>query len=116
MPDYIDYWDDKSQTQKRRACTAAEQAAIDASRVVSPVPARVSRKAARLALAQAGKFHLVQPAINSMPEPQRTIVQIEWDDSTTFERASSTVALIGTAIGASSSELDALFVTASTIE
>ena len=116
MPDYVDYWDDKSRTQKRRVCTAAEQAAIDAARAVSPVPARVTRKAARLALAKAGKFHMVQPAIDSMPEPQRTLVQIEWDDSQTFERASSTVAMIGAAIGSTSAELDALFIAAATLE
>lgn len=32
MADFIDYWDDAEEKQKRRQCTAAEQAELDAIR------------------------------------------------------------------------------------
>ena len=119
MPDYVDYWDEKEGKQKRRLCTPAEQAQVDAARsaaAVPVVPMVVSRKAARLALAHEGLFHQVQTAIDAMPEPERTLTQIEWDDSLTFERNSVTVNTIGAALGLTSELLDALFVTAGTLE
>lgn len=119
MTDYVDYWDEKAGKQKRRACTVEEQAEVDARRAAAAlpyVPQTVSRKAARLALAHEGLFHLVQPAIDAMTDPQRTLTQIEWDDSLTFERNNATVIAIGTALGLNDELLDALFATAGTLE
>lgn len=119
MTDYVDYWDEEDGEQKRRACTAEEQAQIDSQRAaasVPQVPESVSRKAARLALAHEGLFHLIQPSIDAMEEPQRTLTQIEWDDSLTFERSNTTVIAIGAALGLNDELLDALFVTAATLE
>jgi hypothetical protein len=119
MPDYVDYWDEEEGKQKRRACTPAEQSEVDKARATASVPIvpkSVSRKAARLALAHEGLFHLVQPAIDALPEPQRTLTQIEWNDSLTFQRDSPVVNAIGAAIGLNSELLDALFVTAGTLE
>lgn len=82
---------------------------------VSP-PRVVSRKSARLALLNADKLQLVQPAIDALAEPDKTFVQIEWDDSLTFERDSSTLQMIAGAIGISDEELDALFIAAAALE
>lgn len=119
----ICFWNEKANdgkgAQETRAATQAEQdevAARQAAAVVPVVPASVSRKAARLALAHEGLFHQVQPAIDAMQEPERTLTQIEWDDSLTFERNSITVNTIGAALGLDSELLDALFVTAGTLE
>lgn len=80
------------------------------------VPQSVTRKAARLALLNAGKFHLVQPAIDALDEPDRSFVQIEWDDSLTFERDSSTLLLLAGALDISDAELDALFIAAEALQ
>jgi len=119
MTDYVDYWDSEAGEQKLRACTPAEQAEIDSRRAAAAVPLvppSVSRKAARLALAHEGLFHLVQPAIDALPEPQRTLAQIEWDDSLTFERSNPIVISIGALIGLDSELLDALFASAGLLE
>lgn len=119
MTDFIDYWDADDKEQKRRQCTQEEQASIDALRAAAllpQVPHSVTRKAARLALLNSGKFHTVQTAISSLNDPDRTRTQIEWDDSTMFERASPTVILLGTAIGLSSDDLDQLFIQAAALQ
>lgn len=119
MADYVDYWDETEGVQKRRQCTPEEQAELRTRRLnanVPVVPTSVSRKAARLALAHEGLFHMIKPTIAAMPEPQRTLVQIEWDDSLSFERTNATVIALGKALGMNDELLDALFVTAATLE
>lgn len=84
--------------------------------VVVPVPASVTRRQARQALVLAGKFDLVQIAINAIPNPlQRKLMQIEWDDSLTFERNRPSLISIGAAIGLTPSNIDDLFKTAVTL-
>lgn len=74
------------------------------------VPETVTRRQAKQALAINGKLSLVQPAIDAIPDAaQRTLIQIEWDDSQEFQRNRASVIGIGTAIGLTSSELDDLF-------
>lgn len=114
----VDYWDDEAKEQKTRDATDEEIAEINARKtdaMLPEVPQSIPRKAARLALLNARKFHLIQPAINSMPEPQRTRTQIEWDDSLTFERDNVTVALLAEAIGLDDDHLDALFIAAAVL-
>lgn len=77
------------------------------------VPTSVTRRQARQALLLAGKLQLVEPAIAAIPdEMQRTMVQIEWDDSLHFERNRPTLMALASALGMSSSDLDNLFITA----
>lgn len=84
--------------------------------VVLPVPASVTRRQARQALVLAGKFDLVQPAIDAIPNAlQRKLMQIEWDDSQAFERDRPSLIAIGGAIGLTSAEVDDLFRTAVTL-
>lgn len=76
----------------------------------NPVPESVTRRQAKQALAINGKLSLVQPAIDAIPDPaQRTLIQIEWDDSQEFQRNRASVIGIGTAIGLDSAGIDALF-------
>lgn len=70
---------------------------------------------ARLALNAQGLLESVQTAINSLPEPQRSQVQIEWEYATTIERTSPWMATMGEALGLSEEQLDALFETAATL-
>ncbi|GAO72665.1 hypothetical protein [Comamonas sp. E6] len=77
------------------------------------VPARVTRRQARQALALAGLFAAVQPAIDAIPDPQqRQLAQIEWDDSQDFERERPLLIELGHAIGLDDAGIDALFIRA----
>lgn len=74
-------------------------------------PKVVKMKQARLALLDAGHLTAVETAIASMSKA----AQIEWEFSETVERDSALVAAIATLIPLTDAEVDALFVTASTI-
>lgn len=79
------------------------------------VPTQVEMKQARLALLAVNKLHLVQPVIDSLPEPQRSSANIEWEYSLTVVRQNSLVSQIGTAIGLDAAAMDELFILAATL-
>ena len=82
----------------------------------STVPQSVTRRQAKQALAATGKLDLVQPAIDAIPNAlQRTMMQIEWDDSQVFERNRPSLIALGTGLGLTSEELDNLFTLAATL-
>lgn len=77
------------------------------------VPDQATRRQGKQALLLAGKLSSVQPAIDSIADPvQRAMIQIEWDDSQVFERNRPTLIALGTALGMTSADLDALFIQA----
>lgn len=76
------------------------------------VPNEVTMRQARLALLGAGKLADVEAAIASMPEPQRTAAQIEWEYSNALQRSNPFVSQLGAALGLDSAGIDALFVEA----
>ena len=80
------------------------------------IPQTVTRRQAKQALLIGGKLALVQPAINAIADAtQRTLMQIEWDDSQEFQRTRASVISIGAAIGLSPAQLDDLFTLAATL-
>lgn len=82
----------------------------------APVPTSVTRRQAVQALILADKIDLVQPVIDSIPDPlQRKLMQAEWDESQEFQRNRSSLIAIGTAIGLTSEGIDNLFRTAVTL-
>jgi len=84
---------------------------------VVPVPAVVTRRQAKQALALAGKLALVQPAIDAIADAtQRGLIQIEWDDSLNFERTRPSLIMLATGLGLSSADLDNLFILAGGLE
>mgnify|MGYP000881398425 FL=1 len=80
--------------------------------VLNPVPQEVTMRQARLALLENGLLANVQPAINSLPEPDKTKAQIEWDYSNALQRGNPFVATLGAALGLNEESLDNLFITA----
>ena len=70
---------------------------------------RVTMRQARLALHQAGKLDLVADAINLIPEPDKSLISIEWEYASTVERMSPWMGVMGSALGLSEEELDQLF-------
>lgn len=81
--------------------------------VIVAVPQEVTMRQARLALLENGLLANVQPAINSLPEPDKTKAQIEWDYSNGLERGNAFVATLGAALGLNAAGIDALFLQAS---
>ena len=79
------------------------------------VPQEVTMRQARLALLENGLLANVQPAINSLPEPDKTKAQIEWEYSNALQRSNPFVDVLGAALGLSSQDLDDLFIQASAL-
>ena len=75
----------------------------------------VTMRQARLALHQAGKLSLVDDAIALIPEPDKSLISIEWEYASTVDRMSPWVSTMGAALGLSDDELDQLFETARTL-
>ncbi len=92
-------------------------AAQEAERIrISKIPRTVTRRQARQALLLRGKLALVQPAIDAIPDTtQRGLMQIEWDDSLSFDRDRPSLISIGAAIGYDSLGLDDVFTFAATL-
>lgn len=92
----------------------------DGSNFTSPpsptpsVPTEVTMRQARLALLDAGLLANVQPAINSLNEPDKTKAQIEWEYSNALQRSNPFVTTLGTALGLDNEALDNLFIQANT--
>ena len=79
----------------------------------TPVPESVTRRQAKQALLLNGLLDSVQPAIDAIQDAtQRALIQIEWDDSQVFERRRPALVALGSALGLSSAQLDALFIQA----
>ena len=85
---------------------------IDETRLKAPVPHEVTMRQARLALLGAGLLAQAESAIASMPEPQKTAAQIEWEYGNSLQRNNPFVAQLGAALGLDESGIDALFVEA----
>lgn len=87
----------------------AEQAPVVLS------PAAVTMRQARLALLAAGKLASVSTAIAALPSPQKEAAQIEWEYAATVDRDGALTVLLGSALGLSAAQLDALFLAGSAL-
>lgn len=81
-----------------------------------PPPTIVSMRQARLALLDAGILGQVDAAIASLPSPDREAAQIEWEYAAEVRRDSTTMILIGSALGLSEQQIADLFVAAAAKE
>lgn len=69
----------------------------------------ITLRQCKLALLNAGKLQDVVNAINSLPEPQKSAAQIEFEYANEVERSSPLLTTIASAIGLTEEELDQLF-------
>ena len=77
------------------------------------VPQLVTRRQARRALSIFGVLHLIQPALDAIPDPgARELAQIDWADATEFNRDDETLQMLAGALGLSEKQLDDLFILA----
>lgn len=89
--------------------------------VVTPPPApaipqSVTRRQAKQALSISGFLDQVQPAIDAIADPlQRSLMQIEWDDSQEFLRDRPQLIQLATALGLTDEQIDELFILAATL-
>lgn len=79
------------------------------------VPKEVTMRQARLALHAAGLLSNVAVVIDALSEPTKTQANIEWEYSNTLIRSNSFVQTLGAALGLSSTQIDDLFIAASSI-
>lgn len=79
---------------------------------LSSVPQEVSRFQAKAALSLAGKLAQADAAVAASNDP---ILQLAWEEATTFKRNSPGIAALAPAIGLDDAALDALFTTAAGI-
>jgi hypothetical protein len=75
----------------------------------------VTMRQARLALAQENKLQLIEDAIALIPEPDKTIISIEWEYASTVERLSPWIDIMASALGMTDVEMDVLFELAATL-
>lgn len=107
-----------------RGLTPADGAALgdtwDGQQFIRPspvpvVPAAVTMRQARLALHGAGLLAGVETAIEALSEPAKTAARIEWDYSNEVQRHNGVLSTLAAALGLTESQIDALFVAASTL-
>lgn len=78
------------------------------------VPDQVTMRQARLALLDAGLLNTIDAALNSLPEPTKTRSLIEWNHGSVVERNSALVSQMAAVLGLDSTQVDNLFIQAST--
>jgi hypothetical protein len=57
----------------------------------------------------------IEAAIQTLPEPNRSLAQVEWEYSIAFKRSNPLVAMIGVVVGKTPAEIDSLWLLAATI-
>jgi hypothetical protein len=97
------------------AASSAEVTAYLSAQAEAAKPKEVTMRQARLALLQAGLLDGVIAAIAGMPSPQKQAAEIEWEYSNSLKRSQPLVSQLGAALGLNTAQLDALFLTASTL-
>lgn len=79
------------------------------------IPDRIPRLNARLALLNIGKWDMVQPAIDSLPEEQRPIAQAYFEDAQYWNRQDQFVLMIAQLIGMTPLDIDSAFIYADSL-
>jgi hypothetical protein len=94
------------------------QALIDRRELPAPpprVPREIANWRAKAVLSAMGKLAAVEAAIQSMPEPERTIVSLAWSGDAKLARKGKTVTGMAAVLGLSDDAVDELFIAADQI-
>lgn len=78
-----------------------------------PIPTTVTRFQARVALVQAGHFDTIDTYIATLPKTD--VKRLAWEDAAEWERASPTLNFLANMLGLTDTDVDALFILASSI-
>ena len=98
------------------ALTEAEAYAYLNPEPVIVIPEQVTRAQGKVALVQAGLFQDVVTYIDNLPEPNRTLAQIAFNETNTWRRSSEWLNQIANELSITQEQLDNLFITAAGIE
>ena len=79
------------------------------------VPQIVTARQMKKALAITGKLAMIEAYINSMAEPNKTLVGIEFRESNEFQRNSAILNQMAPLLGLNQEQVDELFVLAATL-
>ena len=74
------------------------------------IPNEITMRQARLILLENNLLSSVSQAITSLPEPNKTKAQIEWEYSNTLQRNNYFVSVLLSALGLSNTAVDNLFI------
>jgi hypothetical protein len=84
--------------------------------VVSTVIPDVTPRQIRQALILRGiSLNSIESALNSLPEPTKSLAKIEWEYSISFQRTRPIVTAVGQLLGWSNTQLDNLWIYAGTL-
>lgn len=79
----------------------------------SQVPIEITARQLRLALIMAGiNLTMIDNAINSLPEPSKSIAQISWGYAATFQRDHELLVALSSQLSITEEQLDDIFITA----
>lgn len=78
-----------------------------------PIPSTVTRFQARVALVQAGHFDTIDTYIATLPKTD--VKRLAWEDAAEWERASPTLNFLANMLGLTDTDVDDLFILASSI-
>lgn len=96
-----------------RQLQLANQNGVFSPPIATPFPLVVTMRQTRLALLHHGLHAQVLAAIDALPEPDRSFVQIEWEYGSEVERFNPYVMGLAAGLSLSEEQMDQLFVFAS---
>ena len=83
---------------------------------INVTPAVVTPRQIRIALVVSGfSLSTIESAIDSLPEPNRSIAKITWEYSVEFQRNNPLLSSMAPMLGLSEAQIDGLFALASTL-
>lgn len=92
--------------------TAEEIEAISAE----TVPEKITKLQLKIQLVRMGfDLQIIENAINTLPEPQKTFASLSWTEATNFYRDNDMIASIGQMLNLTSEQIDELFIEAEKI-
>jgi hypothetical protein len=83
--------------------------------IIDSIPKVVTSRQMHKALALAGKLSTIKAFIASLPEPNKTLVDIEFNQSNEFQRDNALLNQMAPMIGLSSEQVDQMFIFASSL-
>ena len=106
---YLPKWDGEKWVE---ALTAEEIEAIS----IETVPEKITKLQLKVQLVKMGfDLQIIENAINTLPEPQKTLAFLSWTEATNFYRDNDMIASVGQMLNLTSEQIDELFIEADKI-
>lgn len=101
----------ETDTQKIEVVTVRDKTALEIEQMLNAKRRgkSITMRQARLYLSAENLLVEIEQSIASLPEEQKSVVEIEWQHGSTIERMSSTVELLQAILGWTDDQLDQMF-------